>query len=1347
VALVITLIMLSVITFMAVTFLFVSHSERGAVATMTEQNTAGLAAETALERAKMTIIANMLTFTNPYTFSMLVSTSYVSGEGYNPGVKAATNVSYTYANGGALNQNDNLQNLANMVYDPPIPVCIVTNQLGSNENRLWLDANRNGIFDRSGLQPVTGPNGEHYSATPPYPPVQGFPANTVLLSNVFIGDPQWIGVLEKSGFPPGLSQPGSWPTNFPHSATNRAVSRYAFQVVPVGDTLDINYMFNQAKLRGPTQDGFLRNEGVGTWEDNLAAFLVDLNTNMWPMSNNPSGYARYEYFPDLATASRGAAFDDARAILRYRYNPPKGYNNLSNVFGMFGQRGVDAFLSDAIDGLTDGPLMTSNSAAVEDDGKRISFPWPGSDNPIHYFTLSELFDKNKTGVPGIGFPERMAQAGTNLSSYDQSTFYRLQQQLGVDSAPDPKDKMNINYDNLVQYHTNADGSAGVKSATNFFPWRATDFFTNAAIRLLVNAGYAVSPTPLLANQHVHTNLLVARFGVTNIQIMVYPTNLYTPSVHRLFQLAANLFDASTDRSFQVKNPVGYPTPSFPAVFRPIFQSVNGGSEIYVVGYDEVTNLTILNAATRDLTNPNERNQMKPNDMAYGVPLVVGAAKGIPNFNEFGMLTRVDVLRLLEFRRPDGGDPNVTKVNETNQMYIFGVSNVFGLEGWNSYSNPYPRNLRLIWAADMTAVMTNELSTTLLSNRVSTGSVITVSGNTWSGWVNPSFALPSFRIPAYTNFPFLTNSTYRQNPVGFVPQTHIFERTFTSPTFQSPRLMLSLNSRARFILVDDEAGRIVDYVNLNNTSDTVDVFGKLAQSANCTTVGSATYLDPASHWCTNLLNGPTAPADSITYGIINQISLGLNGGSGMVGSFSQDSSAGQDANKAVDGFRFNLMNLSPIHTYTGVQPTFFKSNVFYVPFSPYTPILIQTTWQANDPLVHYTVGDLMDLSTAQSNAVEVITKPVPTNYMVLPNIGAINGRYRPWGGNPVAGSSPSTAIGDYEMAAKDALVMRSDDWDFPTNKLPNIGWIGRVHRGTPWQTINLKSANIPFPTQTATNLADPQVGRWQRWTGNGFLVKNVGQFDLGLTNWFPLGSNAWDAVFTMGRTDPTLLDMFTTAFNDNASSGKMSVNQSGMAAWSAILSGVIVNSNINVDSWGVIQPAGYYDENNTNTWSPLVHIVRAINDIRATNFGGGFRKLGEILTVPELTVASPFINRGDLNQPLASGLTLEQQNTLSDEVYERIPQQVLGLLKGPENPRFLILSYGQALKPADRSIVSSGPFFGMVTNYQITAEVATRALVRIEGSPDPSRNEITEPDPSKRYPPRVIVEKFNQLPPD
>jgi len=94
--------------------------------------------------------------------------------------------------------------------------------------------------------------------------------------------------------------------------------------------------------------------------------------------------------------------------------------------------------------------------------------------------------------------------------------------------------------------------------------------------------------------------------------------------------------------------------------------------------------------------------------------------------------------------------------------------------------------------------------------------------------------------------------------------------------------------------------------------------------------------------------------------------------------------------------------------------------------------------------------------------------------------------------------------------------------------------------------------------------------------------------------------------------------------------------------------------------------------------------------------------------PELTVASPFLNTNSLTQ---------LQQGISEAVYERIPQQILSLLRAGE-PRFVIYAFGQSLKPADRSIVTSGPFFGLCTNYQITAEVATRTVLRVEGSPNP-----------------------------
>src|SRR5512135_897331 len=60
VALVVTLLLLSIITFMVVTFLVVSRSQKGSVGTETDQAIARLAADMALERAKAAIIAPIL---------------------------------------------------------------------------------------------------------------------------------------------------------------------------------------------------------------------------------------------------------------------------------------------------------------------------------------------------------------------------------------------------------------------------------------------------------------------------------------------------------------------------------------------------------------------------------------------------------------------------------------------------------------------------------------------------------------------------------------------------------------------------------------------------------------------------------------------------------------------------------------------------------------------------------------------------------------------------------------------------------------------------------------------------------------------------------------------------------------------------------------------------------------------------------------------------------------------------------------------------------------------------------------------------------------------------------------
>src|SRR5262249_26949760 len=149
VALVITLILLSVITFMAVTFLVVSRSEHNSVATDTDQTASRLASEGAQERAITELNGRVMASSNPFNFGLGVSTNFINGLGFTPGSASSTNVNYDYTRtGGALSPQDRMQNIANLLYDPRVPVFIVTNRtLLSNDFRYFLDLNRNGRFD------------------------------------------------------------------------------------------------------------------------------------------------------------------------------------------------------------------------------------------------------------------------------------------------------------------------------------------------------------------------------------------------------------------------------------------------------------------------------------------------------------------------------------------------------------------------------------------------------------------------------------------------------------------------------------------------------------------------------------------------------------------------------------------------------------------------------------------------------------------------------------------------------------------------------------------------------------------------------------------------------------------------------------------------------------------------------------------------------------------------------------------------------------------------------------------------------------------------------------------------
>jgi hypothetical protein len=166
-------------------------------------------------------------------------------------------------------------------------------------------------------------------------------------------------------------------------------------------------------------------------------------------------------------------------------------------------------------------------------------------------------------------------------------------------------------------------------------------------------------------------------------------------------------------------------------------------------------------------------------------------------------------------------------------------------------------------------------------------------------------------------------------------------------------------------------------------------------------------------------------------------------------------------------------------------------------------------------------------------------------------------------------------------------------------------------------------------------------------------------------------------------------------------------------------------------------------------SPLWQLVYGVNGInqRRTTFTnadglvGMFEHVGDILSVPQLTEQSPFLNR-------STGVQLT--NGISDEMYEWLPQQVMSLLRVSGSPRYVIYCYGQALKPAPNGIYTgSGQYFGMVTNYQVVSEIATRAVVRFGST---LTNVITT-DGTNWFGQTVVtnnnavIESFNILPPD
>ncbi len=571
--------------------------------------------------------------------------------------------------------------------------------------------------------------------------------------------------------------------------------------------------------------------------------------------------------------------------------------------------------------------------------------------------------------------------------------------------------------------------------------------------------------------------------ITHTNILVWPTNDYDAAAHRVLQVAANLVDATTNS--------GDVYPFFPTVFRPFLRRevVAGQTNIYLAGHqlhDEVVpdgvkaESFVQKSNYWDLRDPGVLEQIPTHPdpsvtqpLTFGLPLVLGAKKGLPNFNELAVETSIDLVRLVQLRRP-----NVHSLpNETNEFYILGITNVFAVEAWNSYQSAYPRPLTLAVEVDfdMAVLGTNQVSTSEFqiwpplsgpgSRPISTNysASLVIPPATWDG--------RQFQVPLMTNYLFLSNSVWRptQNP-RFVPAptNHFFSLATPTPNqFHIPDWTLAITNRLRYVVLD--GSRIIDYVNLDRmiwSTNLIDAM-TLSDQSGRDSVGS-------QFWNMQRVDD-TAIFTVPTMGAWNQllVSMGYMSVSEVIWrNYSARSHTSQERALAIDAFRRFMEGLPPSFFPGRNNPISPNGLLAEAPFTPARRLEIKRTYEVNDPLVHFTVADI----SSPLGALDILVLPGGGGVFPTPRlttIGQMNRRYTPW-------FERDEPISTNE-AYRDPLITHPDAWQFSNGAILSHDWFDRIHRGTPWQTIYYGGGQAqisPFWSDFSHPLMLPQNDR--RW---------------------------------------------------------------------------------------------------------------------------------------------------------------------------------------------------------------------------------------------------------------------------
>ena len=654
----------------------------------------------------------------------------------------------------------------------------------------------------------------------------------------------------------------------------------------------------------------------------------------------------------------------------------------------------------------------------------------------------------------------------------------------------------------------------------------------------------------------------------------------------------------------------------------------------------------------------------------------------------------------------------------------------------------------------------------------------------------------------------TNGGFRVVNSQITPSA-VFVATNLYPDIE---LKINFSNWVTYAAVDRFYNRVVDYVNMGDLSGEIDLIDMLLGTTNrnagggifnqSTNVGSIAGQRLAAFFSTNRYSftngvgwGRVSPAypnynNFITEGISNQIRISWDPNFPFYDWREFSSSLGNIAARQV--FFRNYLGI-------GTGPGYVGTNPVDAPFSPTIMAKMDLKFEANDPLVHYAEHQLINERSGQDTnfalltgfemrRISAATSPELPALIGLPGtVGRINDAFRPWGGHPLGNVNQAGRLNrlrNFNLAIKDPGIYEPRQWRFPERRFGSLGWLGRVHRGTPWQTIYMKS-RVAYPTN------------WTAWAG---------------------------ASGTHPTNDWRLFDNLSVAINKTAASGALSINQTNVSAWAAVLGGVNTVSNSTFAAADLLPTLSPW------TVTPRAWQFRNIHsgiDLQR-RLQRSFVRHGDILSVPELSDGSPYLNYGvlrytpatayargvnvvyrgiiyyafnpvnsikppdlrdhqlpryDLNTNYVAGDYVMHNGQLwyananiavaespddptsnwyhgweirrddiseaeaygfTDNMLEKIPQTIMSLVKLEPHPRVAVYAFGQSLAPAANSVyLFPGQYQNMVTNYQVVGETAARMVLRVEGIPEPNLLPVS-PNMAPAVYPRVVVEDFKIL---